>query len=348
MIDVTKHLIGPKATIHDALVKIDQQEEHMILFVVDEETRLIGTLTDGDIRRALVQGSLLEKEIEEIMHRQFRYINSGTDSIKDISDIRGEGITLVPVLDQTGAILEVLNLEHTRSLLPVHAVLMAGGEGRRLLPQTKTIPKSLLKIDGKSIIQYNLDHLARYGVKRMTISICYLGEQIRETFGDGSQFGWEIDYIEEKEPLGTLGALRLVKHFSKKSLLVMNSDLLTNIDFEDFYLKFEKQEAAMTVATVCHTHRIPYGVIEMNGGRVTGIKEKPNILHHSNAGIYLMRKEYASIIPKSGIFNATDMVELLISKGKKVTPYQIRGYWLDIGRPEELAKAEEDIRHIHF
>ena len=348
MIDVAKHLIGSRATVHDALVKINQLKEHMVLFVVDEDAHLIGTLTDGDIRRALVGKSSLGKAVEGIMHRQFRFIYSEEDSMDDLSNIQRQGITLVPVLDRQGSILEVLNLEITRSLLPVHAVLMAGGEGRRLLPLTETIPKPLLKIDGKHIIQYNMEHLARYGVKRMTISICYLGEKIRNAFGDGSQFGLEVDYIEEKEPLGTIGALALADSFSKDNLLVMNSDLLTNIDFEDFYREFINQSAAMAMATVPYKVKVPYGVLETQQNQITSFQEKPNYVYHSNAGIYFLHKELVSLVPKGKPFNATDLMGALVAKGEKVISYPLRSYWLDIGRPEDFARAEEDIRHIHF
>ena len=348
MIDVAKHLIGPHATIHDALRKINQLEEQMILFVVDEDAHLIGTLTDGDIRRALVENSSLEQEVSAIMKRQYRFIYSEEATMDDLSDIRRQGITLVPMLNHSKSIVEVLDLKTTRSLLPVHAILMAGGEGRRLLPLTETIPKPLLEIDGKHIIQYNLEHLARYGVKRMTIAICYLGEKIKEAFGDGSQFGWEINYIEEKESLGTIGALALVDSFSKDNLLVMNSDLLTNIDFEHFYREFINQSAAMAMATVPYKVKVPYGVLETQQNQITRFQEKPDYVYHSNAGIYLLRKQFVSLIPEGKAFNATDMMEALVAKGEKVISYPLHGYWLDVGRPDDFAKAEEDIQHIHF
>ena len=348
MIDVTKQLIGRRATVYEALVKINQLAEHMVLFVVDEDAHLIGTLTDGDIRRDLVNNCSFERLVEDIMKRDFRSIPLDDDSMYDLSKFRNEGITLVPVVDRKGQIAELVNLQISRARLPLHAVLMAGGEGKRLLPLTEKTPKPLLKIGGKHIIQYNIEHLSRYGIKQITLSICYLADQIRNAFEDGTQFGLDIDYIEEKKPLGTIGALSLVNSFSQDTLLVMNSDLLTNFDIEDFYKEFFNQSAAMAMATVPYKVKIPYGVLETKDDKIINFQEKPSYVYQSNAGIYLLRSEFISLIPEGEKFNATDMMEALVAKGEKVISYGLRSYWLDIGRPEEFAKAEEDIRHIHF
>lgn len=348
MIDITKHFISPRATVHDALIQINQLEKSMILFVVDEHAHLIGTLTDGDIRRALVDNSSFERLVEDIMKRDFRYISSDDDSIYDLSKFKSEGIMLVPLIDRERKILDVINLQTQRSRLPLNAVIMAGGEGKRLLPLTEKTPKPLLKIGGKHIIQYNMEHLARYGVKKITISVCYLADQIKDAFGDGSHLDLEVNYVKEKEPLGTIGALSLCNNFSSETLLIMNSDLLTNFDVEDFYREFVNQSAAMAMATIPYKVKIPYGVLETKDDKIINFKEKPNYVYQSNAGIYLLKKDYISLIPKGKTFNATDMMETLIKSGKKVITYPLRSYWLDIGRPEEFAKAEEDILHIHF
>ena len=348
MFKIEKHFITGQETIQEALVKFNQFEENMILFVVKEGRRLIGTLTDGDIRRALIGRCSIESKVEDIMRLNYRFIFSENYTIDQLMKIRHHGISIVPVLDQSKAIVDVIDLKQIRTLLPVHAVLMAGGRGKRMLPLTETIPKPLLKVGGKHIIQYNLEHLARYGVKRMTISVCYLAEKIKEAFGDGSQFGWEINYVEEKEPLGTIGALALVDSFSNDNLLVMNSDLLTNIDFENFYREFIGQSAAMAMATIPYRVRVPYGVLETQQNQITRFQEKPDYVYQSNAGIYLLRRQFVSLIPEGKLFNATDMMEALVAKGEKVISFPILSYWLDIGRPEDFDKAGEDIRHIHF
>ena len=348
MIDLAKHLIYPQETTLVALNRINQLKELMVLFVIDENGRLIGSLTDGDIRRSLVQNSSLDRPIENIMNREFRFIYEDDHSVYDLSKFKTDGITLVPLINRKRKILGIINLQTQRSRLPLNAVIMAGGEGKRLLPLTEKTPKPLLKIGGKHIIQYNMEHLARYGVKKITISVCYLADQIKNAFGDGSQLGLEVNYVQEKKPLGTLGALSLCNDFSSETLLIMNSDLLTNFDVEDFYREFVNQSASMAMATIPYKVKIPYGVLETKDNKIINFKEKPNYVYQSNAGIYLLKKEYISLIPKEKFFNATDMMETLIEAGKKVITYPLRSYWLDIGRPEEFAKAEEDIRHIHF
>lgn len=348
MIDFAKHLIYPQETALVALNRINQLKELMVLFVIDENGRLIGSLTDGDIRRSLVQNPSLDRSVENIMNREFRYIYEDDHSVYDLSKFKRDGIALVPLINKERKILNVINIRTQRSRLPLNAVIMAGGEGKRLLPLTEKTPKPLLKIGGKHIIQYNMEHLARYGVKKITISVCYLADQIKDAFGDGSHLDLDVNYVQEKEPLGTLGALSLCSDFSSETLLIMNSDLLTNFDVEDFYREFVNQSAAMAMATVPYKVKIPYGVLETKDDKIINFKEKPNYVYQSNAGIYLLKKDYISLIPKGKIFNATDMMETLIKAGKKVITYPLRSYWLDIGRPEEFAKAEEDILHIHF
>lgn len=346
--ETEKHLISEQASIYDALVQMDQLGDKMILFVVDSDQKLVGTLTDGDLRRALVRKCPMTEQVEEVMRKDYRFIFESGYDIAQLAGIRQAGVRFLPMLDASKVIVKVIDLKEKRSLLPIHAIIMAGGEGRRLRPQTEKVPKPLLKVGGKPIIQYNMEHLARYGVGRMTLSIRYLGEQIQAAFGDGQQFGWNVDYVEETDSLGTMGALALMKGFSRDTLLVMNSDLLTNIDFEHFFLEFTQQSAAMAVATVPYRVAIPYGIMETEENRITQFQEKPEHLYYANAGIYLLRSSLASLIPRSGAFNATDMIETLIAKGEKVISYPLRGYWLDIGRPGDFVKAQDDIRYIRF
>ena len=348
MINFANHFMQPNETVFNALKKINQLKELMVLFVIDETSRLIGSLTDGDIRRSLLENPSLDRSVESIMNREFRFIYEDDDLVYDLSKFKSEGIILVPLVDRERKILDVINLQTQRSRLPLNAVIMAGGEGKRLLPLTEKTPKPLLKIGGKHIIQYNMEHLARYGIKKITISVCYLADQIKNTFGNGSRLDLEVNYVQEEEPLGTIGALSLCSNFSSDTLLIMNSDLLTNFDVEDFYREFVNQSAAMAMATIPYKVKIPYGVLEMQDDKIINFKEKPNYVYQSNAGIYLLRKEFISLIPAGKIFNATDMMESLVAAGEKVISYPLRSYWLDIGRHEEFAKAEEDILHIQF
>ena len=182
----------------------------------------------------------------------------------------------------------------------------------------------------------------------VTISINYLGEQIIQHFGNGGNKNISIKYVTEKEKLGTIGSVSLVEKFYHNDILVMNSDLLTNIDLEEFYRKFVKKDAAMSVACIPYTVNIPYAIVETDAESVLSLKEKPNLTFHSNAGIYLIKKEFLNLIPKNSFFNATDMIESIIAHNKKVTYYSVLGYWLDIGKMDDFKKAQEDFKHIKF
>ncbi|MCH8491377.1 MAG: NTP transferase domain-containing protein, partial [Oceanicaulis sp.] len=237
---------------------------------------------------------------------------------------------------------------HQKSYLPIDALIMAGGRGERLKPLTDKVPKPLLPVGTKPIIEHNVDRLNTFGIDDIWISVRYLGNQIEDFFKDGNEKALRIKYVWEDAPLGTAGALTLVDGFIHDHVLMMNSDLLTNIDFEDLYLYFEDQQADFAVACIPYLVNVPYAVMETEGKLVKGFKEKPTYTHYSNAGIYLMKKEVIKMIPPNIPFNATDLMDLLIKEGKKVVAYPIIGYWLDIGKHEDYQKAQIDIKHINF
>ena len=350
MIGLEKHIIYQNLDVREALESLNQLTEAtgLTLFVVDEENRLVGALTDGDVRRGFVKGLQLTDKVSEFMNTKFRFLQRNKYTIDDIDDFRRIGIRIVPVVDRDSRILRLINFSEKKSVLPVDAVIMAGGRGERLRPMTDTVPKPLLLVDNKPIIEYNIDRLSEFGVQTMFISLRYLGEQIEDYFKDGSDRGLNIRYVTEEEPLGTIGALGIIDNFEHDTLLVMNSDLLTNINFEDLYREFCGKEADFAVASIPYQVNIPYAVLETDEEKVISFKEKPTYTYYSNAGIYLMKKEVLQHIPKGGFFNATDLMEHLISINKKVIFYPLLGYWLDIGRPEDYKKAQEDIKHIRF
>jgi NDP-sugar pyrophosphorylase family protein len=204
----------------------------------------------------------------------------------------------------------------------------------------------LLKVGNKPIIEYNVDRLSKFGVHFINISIKYLGQQLIDYFGNGSDQGLEICYVKEDEPLGTIGALAQVPSIHNDYVLVMNSDLLTDIDYEDFYLDFINKDADMAIATIPYNVKIPYAVLELDDDRITSFREKPTYTYYSNGGIYIMKREIAEMVPKDSFYNATDLMEELIKQGKKVVQYPILGYWLDIGKPNDFEKAQDDIKHL--
>lgn len=343
-----KHLAHIDTPVREALKKLDVLASDAILFLVDENNKLIGSLTDGDLRRGFIKGLNLDNHLSEFIQSNPKFIQQGKYNIKEIIALREKYFTIFPVVNAEMQVLNVVNFRHQKSYLPVDALIMAGGRGERLRPLTDSTPKPLLPVGGKPIIEHNIDRLSTFGIDDLWISVRYLGEQIERYFQDGTDKGIRINYVQEIEPLGTAGALSLVDNFLHNHVLMMNSDLLTNIDFEDLFLFFEAQNADFVVACIPYQISVPYAVMETEGNLVKSFKEKPTFTHYSNAGIYLMKRDILDIIPKNQVFNATDLMEQLIKTGKKVVAYPLVGYWLDIGKHEDYEKAQLDIKNIKF
>jgi len=344
----TKNLITIEKTIKQAMEALNGLEgkHSFTLFVVNEKNQLLGTLTDGDIRRGLLAGKNISDGLETVMHSNFRYLERNTFGLMEIDKLREDEIDLVPLLNSNKQIIRIIVLSEKRSVLPVDAFIMAGGEGRRLRPLTVELPKPLLKVGSKPIIEHNIDRLQSYGVDNIYISVNYLAHKLEDYFEDGSNKDLNINYIRESKPLGTIGSLTLVNNFMHDTILIMNSDLLTNIDFEDFYRMFIDSGADMAVAGVPYKVDIPYAVMECEGDNVISFKEKPTYTFYSNAGIYFLKRKLVELIPNDVLYNATDLMDSIITKGLKLVYYPIHGYWLDIGQHEDYKKAQEDIKHI--
>ncbi|WP_455592377.1 nucleotidyltransferase family protein [Bacteroides sp.] len=346
MEDYSKYLITDKATIREALVALNAlSHDVLVLFVMNECGQMVGTLTDGDIRRFLISKGDLNDVVELAMTKQFHYVVVGGESLKLIKDYKNKNITLIPYLDSENRILRVINLKKKRSLLPIDAVLMAGGKGERLRPLTERIPKPLLQVGNKAIIDYNIDRLISYGIENISVTVNYLKEQIEEHFlipRDGVQ----VRCIREPQFLGTIGSIKFVDSFYNDVVLVMNSDLFTNIDYEDFYLHFKEHNADMSVAAIPYSVSIPYGIFELDGRNIYGVREKPTYNYYANAGIYLIKRELLDRIPNDTFYNATDFMETLIRGRMKVVRFPITGYWIDIGKHEDYKKAQDFVKHL--
>ena len=225
---------------------------------------------------------------------------------------------------------------------------MAGGRGQRLQPLTDATPKPLLRVGTKPIMEHNLDQLAKYGIDDFWVSVKYLGDQIENYFGNGREKNINIEYVRETEPLGTLGAVSRINNFRHDYILVTNSDLLTNIDYENFFLDFVTKEADFAVLTIPYQVNIPYAVLETKDGTIKSFKEKPTYTYYSNGGVYLMKKKVLKHVPQNTFYNSTDLMEFLISTDYKVISYPFLGYWLDVGKHEDFEKAQTDINSIKF
>ena len=302
MKDFSKQLITQNAPIKDALEKINKVPQNLTLFVLNEEDQLVGTLTDGDIRRGFLRELSLTDTVEQFMSRKFHSLKLDNLSTYQIKEIKKSKIQLVPVIDKESRICKVIDFHQIKSILPIEAVLMAGGSGIRLRPLTDHMPKPLIPVGNKPIIEHNIDRLISYGVDNFHITIKYLGQQIIDFLGDGSDKDINISYIDETIPLGTIGSVSRIKKFKFNDVLIMNSDLFTNIDFEEFYQAFIDEKADMAVASVPYNVNVPYAVLEKESNKITSFKEKPTFTYYSNAGIYLIKKEYLKLIPEDTYF----------------------------------------------
>lgn len=344
---VEKHIINREQSVRDALIKLDFLASDAILFVVDDNNKLLGSLTDGDLRRGFIKGLGFEDEILNFIQPKPSYIIEGENAIKKLEEFRAKNFKIVPILNANYQIVDIVNFRDTSTIIPADAVLMAGGEGKRLRPLTENTPKPLLKVGDKPIIEYNIDRLSKVGVKNIHLSVNYLAEQLRDYFKDGASKNLNIKYVQEDKPLGTIGSVLLVEDFKHDDIIVMNSDLLTNIDFADFYKMFKASEADMAVAATSYHVDIPYAVLEIdNANAVKSLKEKPRYTYYSNAGIYILKKELLKMIPQDTFFDITDLMDKILEMNLKLVTYPINGYWLDIGKHEDFKKAQEDIKHI--
>lgn len=342
-----KYIIHHNQTLLEALKQINAlQAGPLVLFAVDEEERMVGTLTDGDSRRALIAGDTVNSLVKDVIHTSFNFIRNGKGNlVQELKRQKELHMKLVPVLDNQNHIVDIINLEQYKTQLPIDAVLMAGGKGERLRPLTEKTPKPLLPVGGKAIIDHNIDRLISYGVQHISVTVNYLKEQIEDHFAKPHN-GVQVQTVREPKFLGTIGSINFVKEFYNDTILVMNSDLFTNINYEDFYLHFKEHDAEMSVAAVPYAVSVPYGIFDLNGRNIQGLIEKPTYNYYANAGIYLIKRRALNEIPNDTFFNATDLIEKLILENKKVIRFPLNGTWIDIGNPQEYQKALELVKHL--
>lgn len=339
--EAERHIIGSQSTVREALEKLNAISGGlMTLAVVSEGNRLEGTLTDGDIRRALISGSSLEDPVSRATFRGCMRLTPEADPYELVARAFSKGIRLLPKVDGEGRLEGLIDLRSRRAMLPIDAVLMAGGKGERLRPLTLTKPKPLLEVGGKPIIDYNVEALRRVGIDRICVSVNYLKEQLIEHFKDG-RFEGKVTCIEEPRRLGTMGSLALCGPFTKPSVLVMNSDLLTDMDFERLYLHHKLSKADLTMAVISYPVSVPFAIISTEGDRVKSLIEKPTFNNLANAGVYLMSREVAESVVPGEYLDAPDLIERVIARRGKVSWFKIEGTWIDIGSPDDFRYAND-------
>ena len=348
MMDTSRYIISQDASVIDALRMLnDLSGKAMTLFATDEAARITGTLTDGDIRRSLIAGAGLDTPVRDIMHRNFAAFRGTVPQIAEIREIRARHITLVPHLNTDGTLRRLYDFSIYHSILPIDAVLMAGGKGERLRPMTLETPKPLLKIGDKCIIDYNIESLARNGVTNISVTVNYLAEKLQEHFAQPVA-GVQVKCVKEPCRLGTIGSLTLVDDLTNDTVLLMNSDLLTNINFEDMYIAHVEADADLTVAVIPYMVSVPYAIFRTEGSDVRGLEEKPTYNYYANAGIYMIKRSRLSIIPRGEYYDATDFLEALIEQGCRVRQFPINGTWIDIGSPDDFRAAQDLISRHPF
>lgn len=342
-----KHIIYQHETVRDALIKLDDLKLNPILLVVDGDNTLIGSLTDGDLRRGFIKGLTFDNALIDYLQSDPLYIKEEDLHTTDINSLRKKNFLIIPIVNNNKQVVKVLNLQTIESVVPADVFIMAGGKGTRLMPLTKDTPKPMLHVGNKPIIEHNIDRLIKYGIKNIYISVNYLADKIKDYFKDGSDKGVSVNYVHEDRPLGTLGSVKLVDNLEHDYIMVMNSDILTDIDYNGFFQTFLRSGADMAVATTSYQVDVPYGVMEVdNGNFVNALKEKPRYTYYSNAGIYIIKKELLSLVPHNEFYNVTDLMDQLIEQGKKLISFPILGYWLDVGKHQDFEQAQEDVKKL--
>jgi len=340
-------LLSPCTSIREAIRVIDEGALKIAL-VVDDENRLLGTVSDGDIRRGILKNCDLESTVQKVMNTSpfVADINDGRDKI--LALMRQKQLYQIPLLDSAGVLigLEVIDNFLSTERRDNWVVLMAGGLGTRLKQLTADTPKPLLKIGDKPILETILFNFIEYGFSRFFISVNYKSEMIEEYFGDGSRWGIQIEYLREHKKLGTAGALSLMLEKPSAPIVVMNGDLLTKVNFQQLLEFHSEHKAAATMCVREYDFQVPYGVVTLDNHRILSIEEKPIQRFFVNAGIYILDPEVLDVIPCDTCVDMPLLFDQLLLQKKETTVFPIREYWLDIGRIDDFERAQMDFAEV--
>jgi len=349
MKDIKKISVGTESSIEETIRAI-QRGGIGIALVVDDQERLVATITDGDIRRAILRKISLNNKVGELIESsssklpKTTVVQVGTSHEEILRIMKEQVLRHIPIVNEEGRIVELIwisELIEEELSIPVSAVVMAGGKGKRLHPLTKDTPKPMLPLEDRPLMERTIERLRKFGIAKVNIATHYKSEVITEHFGDGDNFGVDINYINEDQALGTAGALGLIET-PDNSTLVVNGDVLTQLDFRAIFDFHRFHKAVMTVGVRKCELKVPYGVIDIEDVEVKDIIEKPVHSFIVNAGIYLLEPIAYKYIPKNEHFNMTDLVSCLITAKHRVICFPIQEYWLDIGHPENYEQLKED------
>lgn len=337
-------LVSPNIPIRAAMAQLGRCRQH-ILLVVDANGCLMGTMTDGDFRRAILAGTNLDEPVMRIMNTTPRTVGPDASRAAVAALMQRAAVQAVPVVTGDQRVIGLMRLESLVAGEERRAnwtLILAGGLGQRLRPLTETVPKPMLPVGGRPILETIIEQLAAHGLGNIYLSVNYKAEMIKNHFGDGSRFGVDIRYLEEGQRLGTAGPLGLLPPGHTDPLVVMNGDLLTKVDFGRLLDHHAAQAADLTVGVRPYEMEVPYGVVEIEDHAIRDIVEKPIHRFMVSAGIYVVSPVVAATIPSNNPMDMPDLVRALIARKSKVVGFPIHEYWIDIGRHHELSRASDD------
>ena len=346
--DLTTFCITRTSSLREAMTQMDRNKLGIVL-VVEDDLRLVGTVTDGDARRAVLANLDLEHPVSVLLARKAgtRFATPvtapiGQDSNTYLALLKRNNLLYLPLVDEQHRVAGLVTLDEflPNQALPLQAVVMAGGRGSRLHPLTEDVPKPMLKIGDQPVLEIIIRQLRESGIRQVKVTTHHQPEKITEHFGDGSGFGVELSYVEEDQPLGTVGGLGRLE-IPQETTLVINGDILTQVDFRAMLLYHREHQAELTVAVRHYEIKVPYGVIECDGPVVRGVSEKPVMGFFVNAGIYLLEPTVYRLIPTGRRFDMTDLIQRVLQEGRPVVSFPVREYWLDIGQREDYEQAQE-------
>lgn len=353
--DISALSVRSDSSIGQAIACIDRNQKGIAL-VVDEERHLIGTITDGDIRRAILAGLDLSVQVAEILKRKADspYSHPVTAPAEASHSallhlMRQHSIRQIPLLSTDGRVEDLVVLDDLVSAgsLDVTAVIMAGGLGSRLRPLTDKTPKPMLHVGGRPLMEWIVEGLRQAGIYHIVVTTSYESEIIVRHFGDGQRFGVGIEYVHEEQLSGTAGSLRLLPPW-QQPLLVINGDILTRVDFRAMLHYHQEHTADMTTAVREYHLQVPYGVVEMDDARIRTLTEKPSLRFFVNAGIYLLEPSVRSCLPEDGSLDMTDLIQRLLRDNRRAVGFPVREYWIDIGQQADYEQAQDDMRGKRF
>ncbi len=351
--DYKKTFLSKSRSIMEAIKIIDLSALQIVL-VVDDDNKLLGTVTDGDVRRAILDGVSLDSSIEKVMNTTPRTITAAASRDEKLAFMTEHKIHQLPIIDENNCIIGLAQMDSLakKAIIPrknhddINVVLMLGGLGSRLLPLTQDLPKPMIKIGGKPLLETIINNFSEQGFKKFYFSVNYKSDIIKDHFGDGSKFGVEISYLHEYKRMGTAGALSLLPSRPTAPIIVMNGDILTNSNFSHLATFHRQNKSSATMCVREYQQQVPYGVVKTIGTKLNYIVEKPSNTYFVNAGIYVVDADVLDYVPDDQYFDMPDLFNELEKHGKDSAVFPIREYWLDIGNLGDLERGRTEFYKV--